>query len=85
MVSSDLYQKNDAIMTDAAIKILQIQHSIASEINSQYKPMHLLCKCHTVEALVRSNLNVLTKIEKQVNQRETLENINPKFQFIFQW
>ena len=85
MVSSDLYQKNDAIMTDAAINILQIEHSIASEINSQYKLMHLLCKCYTVEALVRSNLNVLTKIEKQVNQRETLENINPKFQFIFQW
>ena len=71
--------KNDAIMTDAAINILQIEHSIASEINSQYKLMHLLCKCYTVEALVRSNLNVLTKIEKQVNQRETLLNINPKF------
>lgn len=53
MVSSDLYQKNDAIMTDAAIKILQIEHSIASEINSQYKPMHLLWKSRTNEALDR--------------------------------
>ena len=45
--------------------------------------MHLLCKGHTVEALDRSNLDVLAKIEKQVNQRRTLENINPSLKSFF--
>ena len=64
-------------MTDAATKNFQIENSIASGLNSQYKPMHLLCKSHTVEALDKSNLDVLAKIEKQVNQHGTLENVNP--------
>ena len=41
---TDLLQKIDAIMTDAATKNLLIENSIASELNSQYKPIHLLCK-----------------------------------------
>ena len=65
---SDLRQKNDAIMTDAATKNL----SIASELNSQHKLMHLRCKSYTPEALDRSNSDVLAKIEKQVNQHGTL-------------
>lgn len=64
-------------MANGAIKILKIENSIASELNSQYKTMHLLCKSFTVEALDRSNLDVLSKIGKQVNHREILENINP--------
>ena len=74
---SDLWQNIDAIMTDAATKNLQIENLIASELKSQHKPMHLHCKSHAVEALDRSNLYVLAKMEKQVNQRGTLENINP--------
>lgn len=74
---SDLRQKTDAIMANGAIKILKIENSIASELNSQYKTMHLLCKSFTVEALDRSNLDVLSKIGKQVNHRGILENINP--------
>ena len=50
-------------MTDAATKYLQIENSNASELNSQYKSMDLLCKSHTVEALDRSNFDVITKIE----------------------
>ena len=51
-------------MTDAATKKFQIEkNSIASEQNFQYKPMHLLCKGHTVEALDRSNLDVRVKID----------------------
>lgn len=79
----DLWQKNDAILTDAAKKMLRIENWIVSKLNSQCKPMHLLCKSHTVEALDRSNLDVLAKIEKQVNQRRTLENINPSLKSFF--
>ena len=70
-------------MTDTAAKNLQIENSVASELNSQHKPMHLLCKSYTVEALDRSNLDVFTKIEKQVNQCGTLENINPNLKSFF--
>ena len=45
---SDLWQERDAITTDAATKNLPIENSIVSELNSQYKSMHLLCKSHTV-------------------------------------
>ena len=45
---SDLWQEHDAITTDAATKNLPIENSIVSELNSQYKSIHLLCKSHTV-------------------------------------
>ena len=45
-------------MTDAATKNLLIENQIASELNSHYKPIHLLCNSHTVEALDRSNMGV---------------------------
>ena len=70
-------------MTDAATKNLQTENSIASELNFQYKPIHLLCKSHTVVALDRSDLDVLNKIEKQVNQRGTLGNINQNLKSFF--
>ena len=41
-------------MTDAATK----ENQIASELNSHYKPIHLLCNSHTVEPLDRSNMGV---------------------------
>ena len=40
-------------------------------------PIQANASSRTVEALDRSNLDVLTKIEKQVNQCGILENINP--------
>ena len=40
-------KKNYAILTDIALKILKIEISIASELNSQYKSMNLLCKSHS--------------------------------------
>jgi len=45
--------------------------------------MHLLCKSHTVEALDRSNLEVLYKIEKSAKQCETFEGINPALKSFF--
>ena len=65
------------IMTDAVSKILHIEDDIASALNSNYKSLHLLCKAHTVEALDRSNIAVLGKLESKVKFREALESANP--------
>ena len=45
--------------------------------------MYLLCKSHIVEASDRSNLDVPTKTEKQVDQCGTLANINPNSKSYF--
>ena len=37
----------------------------------------MLCKAHTVEALDRSNINVLAQLEHKLKFREALESINP--------
>ena len=71
------------LMTDAVTKNLKIEDNIATALGTTYKPMHLLCKSHTVEALDRSNLSVLYDIEKQVKQREILEGINPSLKSFF--
>ena len=78
-----LWHKTDALMTDAVTKYLKIEDNIATALGTTYKPMHLLCKNHTVEALDRSNLSVLYDIEKQIQQREILEGINPSLKSFF--
>ena len=45
--------------------------------------MYLLCKSNIVEASDRSNLDVPTKTEKQVDQCGTLANINPNSKSYF--
>ena len=78
-----LWHKTDALMTDAVTKNLKIEDNIATALGTTYKPMHLLCKSHTVEALDRSNLSVLYEIEKQVKQREILEGVNLSLKSFF--
>ena len=78
-----LWHKTDALMTDAVTKNLDNKDNIATALGTTYKPMHLLCKSHTVEVLDRSNLSVLYDIEKQVQQREILEGINPSLKSFF--
>ena len=57
-----LWGKTDAVMTAAATKNLIIEKSLGTD----HIPYHLLCKSHTVEALDRSNLEVLKQIENSV-------------------
>ena len=78
-----LWENSDAIMTDAVTKNLKIEDIVSEELGTTYKPMHLLCKSHTVEALDRSSLDVLYEIEKTVKQREILEGINPSLKSFF--
>ena len=81
--ASLLWEKTDAIMTDAVTKNLKIEDSIKTALGSSHTPAHLLCKSHTVEALDRTNLEVLSQIEKTVRQREMFESINPALKSFF--
>ena len=78
-----LWERTDAIMTDAVSKNLKIEDGIAECFNSTHKPFHLLCKSHTVKKLDASNLSVLSKVEALVKQRKTLESISPRLKSFF--
>ena len=56
---------------------MKIEDGIAVCLGSTYKPIHTLCKAHTVEALDRSNIAVLAKMENQIKFRQALEAMNP--------
>ena len=72
-----LWEKFNAIMTDAVTKNLEIEETITKALDLSHVPLHLLCKSHTVEALDKSSLEVLNEIEKSVKQHEIFEKINP--------
>ena len=78
-----LWEKVDALMTDAVTKNLSIENTIPDAIGSTHHPLHLLCKSHTVEAFDKSNLQVLANIEKSVKQQQIFESINPALRSFF--
>ena len=78
-----LWEKVDAIMTDAVTKNLGIEETVSTTLGSSHQPYHLLCKSHTAEALDRTNLEVLSKIEQSVKQQDVLEQINPSLKSFF--
>ena len=80
---NDLWIQIDFFMTDAVAKNLKVTEQIAAAIQSDYQPIHLLCKSHTVEKLDATNLEVLSNVEKTVKQRETFEQINPSLKSFF--
>ena len=65
-------------------KNLKIVDEISKHLDLNNKPHRLLCKSHTVEKLDISNLKVLSKVETNVKQRNTLENICPRLKPFFQ-
>ena len=69
--ASKLWEKINALMTIS--KNLGIEDTIPAALGSTHHHHHLLCKSHTVEALDKSNLEVLANIEKKVDQREVFE------------
>ena len=73
----DLWEKATAIMTNSVSKNLKIEDGIADVLKSSYKPYHMFCKSHLVEAFDQSNIEVLSTTENQLNFREKLESINP--------
>ena len=78
-----LWEKVYAIMTDSVSKNLKIEDGISESFGSTHKPLHLLCKPHTVEKLDACNLAVLAKFENMVKQRDVLESINPRLKSFF--
>ena len=66
-------------MTNAVSKNLNVHNGISRALNTDYIPLHLLCKIHTVEGLDRSNLQVLSEVEISVQFRIKVEAVNPAF------
>ena len=77
------WEKIDSFMTDAVAKNLKVTEYIAVKIQSNYQPIHLLCKSHTVEKLDATNLEVLSNLETSVKQWEAFEKINPSLKSFF--
>ena len=78
-----LWESLFALMTDSVSKNLKIEDGISESLGSTYKPIHLLCKSHTVEKLDTCNLEVLASFETKVKQRTVLESINPWLKSFF--
>ena len=72
-----LWEKTTSIMTDSVAKNMHIEEGVAEYFGSTYLPYHLLCKSHTVEALDRSNLDVLSNLEQKLDFRNKLIAMNP--------
>ena len=73
----DLWKKTAALMTDAVSKNLNVHSGISAQLNTDYIPLHLLCKSHTVEGLDRSNIQVLSEVERTIQFRDKVEAVNP--------
>ena len=74
--AKDLWEKTSIIRTDPVEKNLHIKKDITKELKSNHVPYHFLCKAHTVEALDRSNINVLANLEHALKFREALKSMN---------
>ena len=77
VTAADLWQNTTALMTDAVSKNLNVHRGISDALATEYVPLHLLCKSHTVEGLDRSNIQVLAEVERAVQLREKIEAVNP--------
>ena len=52
-------------------------------LGSNYEPCHILSKSRTVEKLDKSDLLVLSKLEKDIKLQEKLESISPALKPFF--
>ena len=64
-------------MTVSVGQNLKVKELVAETLQSNHESYHHLHKSHDVEALNRSNLDVLATVENQLKFRETLAAINP--------
>ena len=77
VTAKDLWERIDSIMTDAVTKNLNIEKTIAEELNSDYVPYHLLCKSHTCEKFDACNVQTLGDLEAKIKLREQIESREP--------
>lgn len=73
----EIWRKVYAIMTDSVRKMLEIEKLIAEKLESYHIPLHFLCVAHTAEGFERKLLEVVLKIEKELQLREKVLNSNP--------
>ena len=76
VTAKELWENTTAFMTDSVSKNLKVEDGVAEALQSNHKPYHLY-KSHAVEAMDRSNLDVLASVEKQLLFRDKLVAINP--------
>ena len=63
----ELWERVDALMTDAVSKNLKIGEGVAAKLGSNHVPFHLLCKSHTCERFDSDNLTTLATIEAKIS------------------
>ena len=69
---SMLWEKVDAMMTDAAAKNLEVVKAVSEVLKSSHLPYHLLCKSHTCERLDYDILSALIELENKINLRSAI-------------
>ena len=72
-----LWERIDAVMTDAVSKNLNVENSVADSLNSEHVPYHILCKSHTCERLDEDNLSTLAALEERLNLRDLILKREP--------
>ena len=72
VTASNIWEKIDAIMTDAITKNVKIEDGVAEALQSRHVPYHILCKSHTCERLDTDNLATLSQFEAKVGLLEAL-------------
>ena len=73
----DLWEKVDAVMTDAASKNLHVEAGVSEMFKTEYVPAHILCKSHVCEKLDECCQNVLKEIEHKIGLQEILIKREP--------
>ena len=72
-----LWNKINAIMTDAVTKNLSIESAVADALGSDHIPYHILCKSHTCERLDEDNLSTLAELEERLKLRDLILKREP--------
>ena len=75
--AGSLWEKVDAVMTDAASKNLLVEARVSEMLKTAYVPVHILCKSHVCEKLDECCQNVLKEIEHKIGLREILIKREP--------
>lgn len=76
--AKELWEKIYAFMSDAVTKNLHVEDEVATVLESQHKPLHILCKSHTCEKLDASCIDALVEIEKNIDYAQLLCKRQPE-------
>ena len=77
LTTIDIWEKIDALMTDAVSKNLKIETGVAECLASKHVPYHLLCKSHTCERFDADNLSTMAAVEDKIDLRKLIVRREP--------